>query len=115
MIDSVNDGIAGTAAKEIEEECGIKLRPSDLTDLTKLACRQAVEAGNIPCAGVAPSPGGCDEFLRYLYVERLVTKSDLETMKGRLTGLRAEGEYISLRVVPLQDLWKISADNKAMW
>lgn len=115
MIDSVNDGIVGTAAKEVEEECGIKLRPSELIDLTELGCKAALEARNIPCAGVAPSPGGCDEFLRYLYVERLVTKSDLEAMKGRLSGLREEGEYITLRVVPLQDLWRISADNKAMW
>lgn len=43
MIDSVNDGIKGTASKEMEEECGIKLRPSDLVDLTELACQQAVE------------------------------------------------------------------------
>lgn len=115
MIDSENNGIAGTAVKEMEEECGIELRPSDLTDLTELGCKEAFEAGNIPCTGVAPSPGGCDEFLRYMYVERLVTKVDLKTMKGRLSGLREEGEYITLRVVPLQDLWKVSADNKAMW
>jgi ADP-sugar diphosphatase len=115
MIDSVNDGIAGTAAKEMEEECGIKIRPSDLTDLTQLACQEAELAGHLPCSGIAPSPGGCDEFLRYTYVERKVTKEDLDRMRGRLAGLREHGEYITLRVVPLEDMWKISADNKAIW
>lgn len=115
MIDDVNDGIAGIAAKEMEEECGIKLRPSELTDLTELAYRDTVEAGNAPQVGIAPSPGGCDEFIRYMYVERLVTISELEEMKGRLSGLRDEGEYITLCVVPLKEMWRVSADNKAIW
>lgn len=115
MIDDKKDGIAGTAAKEMEEECGIKLRPSDLTDLTELAFQGEVEAGNLPQVGIAPSPGGSDEYLRYMYVERLVTKSELEQMKGRLSGLRDEGEYITLRVIPLKDIWRVSADNKVLW
>jgi len=115
MVDDEKDGIAGTAAKELEEECGIRLRASDLTDLTELAFQGEVEGGNLPQVAIAPSPGGSDEFLRYMYVERLVTRSELEDMKGRLSGLRDEGEYITLRVVPLKDIWRVSADNKAMW
>jgi ADP-sugar diphosphatase len=107
MIDDENDGIAGTAAREMEEECGIKLRPSELTNLTELAGMQG--------AGIAPSPGGCDEHIGYLYAERSVSKSELDEMKGKLSGLRDEGECITLRVVPLKDLWRISEDNKAIW
>ena len=115
MIDSENDGVAGTAAREMEEECGIKLRPSDLTDLTELGLSEAVESGTIPFAAVAPSPGGCDEFIRYMYTERIVTKASLDKMRERLMGLREEGEYITLRVVDQREMWKVSADNKAMW
>jgi ADP-sugar diphosphatase len=115
MIDSVNDGIKGTASKEMEEECGIKLRPSDLIDLTELACQEAIEAGHLPCAGIPPSPGGSDEFIQYTYVERIVSKADLYRMRGRLAGLREHGEYITLRVVPMEDMWKISGDSKAIW
>ena len=107
MIDNENDGIAGTAAREMEEECGIKLRPSELTDLTELAGM----CGN----GIAPSPGGCDEYIGYLYTERSVSMAELEEMKDRLSGLRDEGEYITLRVVALDDIWRISGDNKAIW
>lgn len=105
MIDSENDGIAGTAAREMEEECGIKLRPSELTDLTELA----------GISGIAPSPGGCDEHIGYLYAERSVSKAELHEMKDRLSGLRDQGEYITLRVVALKDIWRISGDNKAIW
>ena len=107
MIDNENDGIAGTAAREIEEECGIKLRPSELTDLTELA--------GLSGDGIAPSPGGCDEHIGYLYAERSVSTAELDEMKDRLSGLRDEGEYITLRVVALRDLWRVSADNKALW
>jgi len=106
MIDNESDGLAGTAAREMEEECGLRLRASELTDLTGLAGMMN---------GIAPSPGGCDEYLGYLYAERSVSKTELDNMKDRLTGLRDEGEYITLRVVPLKDIWRISADNKAMW
>lgn len=114
MIDSINDGIAGTAAKELEEECGIKLKASELTDLTALACQEAIQGSNLPCAGISPSPGGCDEFVRYMYVERQVSAADLEQMKGKLTGLNDHGEYITLRIVPMENMWKVSCDNKVI-
>ena len=115
MIDSVNDGIKGTAAKEMEEECGLKIRPSDLIDLTELGCQEAVKSGHLPCAGIAPSPGGSDEFIRYTYVERVISKAGLERMKGRLAGLRDHGEFITLKVVAMHEMWKISGDSKVLW
>eukprot|EP00934_Nitzschia_sp_Nitz4_P001405 Nitzschia sp. Nitz4//scaffold12_size214221//78391//81058//NITZ4_001496-RA/size214221-augustus-gene-0.6-mRNA-1//1//CDS//3329535008//1405//frame0 len=114
MIDSVNDGVSGTAAKEMEEECGIKLRPSELVDLTELACQDAVKSGHLPCSAVPPSPGGSDEFLRYMYYEVQVSDEELKSMQGRLTGLQDEGEVIILKVVPMDSLWRLSGDNKAI-
>jgi hypothetical protein len=114
----IQNGICPPTAYNIpndNKECGIKLRPSDMIDLTNLTCQEAMKAGHLPCAGIAPSPGGCDEFLRYLYVERKVDSKELEKMRGRMTGLRDHGEYITLRIVPMEDVWKISGDNKAIW
>jgi ADP-sugar diphosphatase len=115
MIDDVNDGIAGVAAKEMDEECGIKIRPSEMIDLSKLAFADQVRAKNLPCAGIPPSPGGCDEYIRYMYYEKKVSMADLDQMRGRLSGLRDEGEYITLRVVSINDMWRISADSKVIW
>jgi diketogulonate reductase-like aldo/keto reductase len=114
MMDDEKETVAGIAVKEMEEECGIVVRPSDLTDLTELACQEALQSGSIPMAGIPPSPGGCDEFVRCMYLEKKVTVTELEEMRGRLQGLREHGEYITLKVVPMEDVWKISGDAKAM-
>lgn len=114
MLDG-DGGVAGIAAQEMEEECGIVVRETELVDLTQLACQEAVDGGYIPFAGVCPSPGGCDEFIRMMYLEKTVTRAELEAMKGRLSGLRSHGEIITLQVVLFEDVWKVSADAKAMW
>jgi len=114
MMDDEKETITGIAVREMEEECGIKVHPSDLVDLTELACCEALEMNYIPMAGIAPSPGGCDEFCRFLYLEKRVTVSELEQMRCRLSGLREHGEYITLTVVPMDAVWKISCDMKAM-
>lgn len=110
------ENVVGTAAMELQEECGIDLTEAshDLVDLTSMACQSAVELGRLPEAAIAPSPGGCDESVRFLYLERRVTREELESMRNRLTGLREHGEVITLRVVPMGDIWKVSGDAKAM-
>lgn len=89
-------------------------KPSHLVDLTELAFDDAFKAGRIPMMAVAPSPGGCDEFCRLMYLEKKATKQELEDMKGRLSGLREHGEFITLSVVPMDQVWRVSADAKAM-
>lgn len=112
MLDG-SGNVAGVAIQELQEECGIQVRAKDLVDLTALACNDAVGT-SLPIAAVPPSPGGCDEFIRYMYMEKRVTRQELADLQGRLTGLREHGEYISLRVVPLADVWRVSGDAKAM-
>ena len=114
MLDSDAHSVSGIAVQEMEEECGITVCDTDFVDLTELACQEAVALGNLPMAALSPSGGGCDEMLRYLYLEKKVTAAELEEMRGRLHGLREHGEYITLEVVPMEDVWKISGDSKAM-
>jgi ADP-sugar diphosphatase len=113
MIDPGTGTVAGVAAKEMKEECGITVKESDLIDLTKLAHADA-EDKTVPI-GIAPSPGGCDEYIRIMYMERTVHQSELDAMNNRLAGLREEGEAITLRVVPYDNMWKLTPDAKAMW
>ena len=125
MLDDASHSITGMAVKEMQEECGISIDPHELIDLTQLAFATNNQTTTTTTssssndgwgvAGLAPSPGGCDEHCRYFYLEKQVTPAQLEEMKGRLAGLREEhGEYITLRVVPWGDLWKVSADCKVM-
>lgn len=105
------DAIKGTAVQEIQEECGIEIRASELVDLTALAYQDTVAT---QINGITLSPGGCDESIRLMYLEKKATKNEVEELQGRLTGLREEGEYIALRLVPLDTAWRTSGDAKAL-
>lgn len=95
---------AGVAAKELEEELGLKISSSELTDLSQLAGHSR---------GFFPSPGGCEETIRLFAFRKAVTKEELTSMNGRCTGLIDEGEQITLKIVPLDELWKIN-DGKTI-
>lgn len=59
-----------------------------------------------------PSPGGCDEFIPIFLWQKRIKRIELEQFEGKLTGLRDEGEKITLRVVALRDLWKVGARDR---
>jgi len=60
------------------------------------------------------SAGGCDEFLRLFVFREIVTQQYLDSLKGKLTGNREEGELITLKIVPLSCLWREAPDAKAL-
>lgn len=120
------DNFAGVAAREIQEELGLVIKQEELTSLTdKVAeIRRAREQHDrkttsmdndsavspsqdketLPFA-MYPSAGGCDEYIKILFHERRVPRNTLKEWEGKYGGLRDEGELISLKVVPLEDLW----------
>lgn len=103
----------GAAAKEIEEELGIVITENELTCLSDLVASKETDEG-LPAA-MFPSAGGCDEHVTIYSCERRVSREELETFKGKATGLRSDGEKITLKVVPMTDLWKEGArDAKAL-
>ena len=107
MMDDDDSTIMGTAVQELQEECGIHVNgdEQELVDLTAMCGSRD---------GLALSPGGCDERCRFLYLEKTVTAEELEAMRNKLTGLREHGEVITLRIVPMAELWSTSMDAKAM-
>ncbi|KAL2274985.1 hypothetical protein FJTKL_02591 [Diaporthe vaccinii] len=130
MLDG-DSNFAGVAAKEIEEELGMVIKQTELTCLTDKVgeirrARKATKgpgsdsttesagAENIPFA-MYPSAGGCDEYIKIFSHERRVPRSTLHEWEGKYGGLRDEGEMITLKVVPLADLWLEGAmDSKAL-
>lgn len=114
MIDSDTEAVKGVVIQELQEECGITVKKSDLTDLTKLAYEDASREGLMPSARMMPSPGGCDEMIGLYCVEKYVTIEELTAMQGRLAGNREEGELIQLQVVPYDDAWKYCGDSKLL-
>lgn len=98
---------AGGAAKEIQEETGLSVQQDELTDLTSLALHSTEESpGENLQKAVYPSPGGSDEFIPLFLCQKRLPRKEIEELQGKLTGLRDHGEKITLKVVPLENLWK---------
>lgn len=55
-----------------------------------------------------------DEFLRLFVCIKEMEKEEINKMEGKLTGLRDQGESITLKLVPFKDAWKSSPDAKLL-
>ncbi|KAF4592134.1 NUDIX family hydrolase [Ophiocordyceps camponoti-floridani] len=113
MVDDAGS-FKGAAAKEMEEELGITI-----TDDHQMTCLSELAVAGDNDEGLAtamfPSAGGCDEHVTLYSHERRVPRDQLRDWTGRLTGLRSEGEKITLKLVPMRDLWREGArDAKAL-
>ena len=108
---------AGGAAKEIKEEVGLEIPEDELVDMTKLALENssASQSEEELQSAVYPSPGGSDEYIPLFLWEKAMDRKNIEELKGKLTGLREDGEKITLKIVKLEDLWKEGArDGKTI-
>ncbi|KAL3471382.1 hypothetical protein BJX99DRAFT_250479 [Aspergillus californicus] len=107
MLDD-SGAFAGKAAEEIQEETGLVVSQNELLDMTSLALQSVDEQtdGETLQKAVYPSPGGSDEFIPLFLCQKQMARKDIEALQGKLTGLRQHGENITLKVVPLKDLWK---------
>ncbi len=106
MLDGSGDFV-GAAAREIEEEVGMKISSEKLVDLTEWAF-----SGMWP--GAFPSAGACDEFIRLFLFEGEISREKLDELNGRLAGLAEQHEYITVSVIPLEELPRSTPDMKAL-
>jgi len=130
------DTFKGSAASEIEEEAHLKVKESELINLSELALESDdddsssdedtdsesesessaasnPEASIIP--GIYPSPGACDEYIPLFLCQKRLTRKHMAWIAGKATGLRDEGEVITLKLVPLATAWKhVAGDAKAL-
>jgi 8-oxo-dGTP pyrophosphatase MutT (NUDIX family) len=129
MVDD-EGSFAGAAAKEMQEELGLTIKEEELTNLTELAFgpESASESASASDAddphaalhesqasAIYPSPGGSDEFVPLFLYEQKVPRETLQEWTGKLTGLREQGEKITLRLCKLEELWRVGGrDAKAL-
>lgn len=116
MLDDSGD-LGGKASNEIKEEVGMTINKSELFNMSEAAvngiyqrpvqifdadehCREIVRDS------MYPSPGGCDEFLPLMLLQKRLRRDEITSLQSRNTGLRDEGEVITLKIVPFQDLWR---------
>jgi len=126
-----DDTFSGTAAKEISEETGLQVSESELINMSELATANATTPPRLTSQqhnsqhgervveklqkAMYPSPGACDEFIPLFLYQKRVPRSQLDEWRGKLTGLREEGEKITIKLAKLEDLWKEGGqDAKAL-
>lgn len=97
------------AAKEIKEETGLVIPQHELKDLTLLALKSATATEEHLQAAMYPSPGGSDEYIPLFLWEKVLPKKRIDSMRGKLTGLRAQGEKITVKLVNYEELWREGA------
>ncbi|KAG0460354.1 hypothetical protein HPP92_020242 [Vanilla planifolia] len=107
MVDDEGGDLVGTAVREVEEEIGISLNVRDMVNLT------AFLDSATDCR-VFPSPGGCDEELNLFLYRAHVNEEIIRSLQGKEMGLRDHGELIKVHVVPYDELWRMTADAKAL-
>ncbi|KAK0513378.1 hypothetical protein JMJ35_004364 [Cladonia borealis] len=99
---------SGGAAKEIEEETGLKIPAEKLINMTELALPKSSSDDEEQLQqGVYPSAGGCDEFVPLFLWQNRIPREQMKEWQGKLTGLRDHGEKITLMLCPLGKLWRV--------
>jgi ADP-sugar diphosphatase len=106
------------ARGELEEEVGLVVKDEDLFDMTAKALEGESTDGAPKEAiqnAMYPSPGGCDEAVSLMLCQKRLTREKMEELNGKATGLRHEGEVITLELIPLERLYRRGArDAKAL-
>jgi ADP-sugar diphosphatase len=105
----------GAAASEIAEEAHLTIAEDELINMSELALSDQSSGEETLEEAMYPSVGACDEFIPLMLCQKKITTRHMEWLKGRATGLRDEGENITLRLVPLEKAWRAgSRDAKTL-
>ncbi|KAF2819382.1 hypothetical protein CC86DRAFT_472187 [Ophiobolus disseminans] len=106
----------GAAAAELKEEAGLEVKEDDLINMCELASDSSDESSSETIeTAMYPSVGACDEFIPLFLCQKRLTRRHMQWLKGKATGLRNEGEKITLKLVPLSRAWREGArDAKAL-
>jgi ADP-sugar diphosphatase len=89
---------AGNAAQEILEDTGLKLPKGELINLSKLGLEDAETQETLNDA-LYPSHFGSDEYIPIFLGENKLDRQEIKDLRGKLTGVRKQGEIITLQVV----------------
>lgn len=110
-VDEEEERLLGFEIQEIEEAFGLELNLLDMTNLSKEAYGHTVIHNDM---GMCPSPGQSGEHVKIMYLKKEISRDHLLMMRAKFSKQREEGALVSLRVIPLHEMWKVSIDMKVM-
>lgn len=103
MIDT-SDSFAGVAAREIEEEIGIRLRTSELINMTQAAMMTGTSQDKILMDAIYLSPSSSDEFISIFYWDKVVGRLEMEMLRDKLKANAPQVEYLRVVLEPYEVL-----------
>ncbi|KAJ4325386.1 hypothetical protein N0V94_000728 [Neodidymelliopsis sp. IMI 364377] len=119
--------LKGAAANEIEEEAKLTVKENDLLNMSELAVKDIPlspwtnEANGTTRSSESiensmyPSVGACDEYIPIFLCQKKLSRLHMDWLRGKATGLRDEGENITLKLVPMDKVWREAGrDAKAL-
>ena len=110
-IDYEDERLFGFEIAQIEEAFGLEINMNMLTNLSEAAYEYNHLNNEL---GMCPSPSVSGEHVKIMHLRKEISKDHLLMMRSKFSQQREEGALISLRVVPIQEMWKVSADMKIM-
>jgi hypothetical protein len=110
-VDEDDERLLGFEIEEVEEAFGLELNMFDMVNLSKEAYGHTAVHNDM---GMCPSPGLSGEHVKIMYLRKEISKDHLLMMRKKFSKQREDGALVSLRVIPLRDLWKVSVDMKVM-
>ncbi|MCR4341259.1 MAG: hypothetical protein NUW01_15385, partial [Gemmatimonadaceae bacterium] len=99
--------VVGKALEEIQQELELTIKREDLVDLNAATGIGAEH-------GIPPSPGGCDEHVRFFMVRQSMSRAELNALQGRLTGVLEEGERITVEIAKMENVASLAPDGKTL-
>ncbi|CAI6337270.1 unnamed protein product [Periconia digitata] len=129
MLDGSHN-LGGKAAQEIREETGLVIQESEMIDMSALATSKVTldpssssySPGKLSSTlhediqnAMYPSVGACDESISLFLCQKRMARAKLDELRNKQTGLREEGETITVKVIPFSELWREGGrDGKAL-
>ncbi|KAJ9065978.1 hypothetical protein DSO57_1014222 [Entomophthora muscae] len=104
----------GKAAQELYEETGLKINKDELINLMQGKRDSLSRDQCSPENGVLTSPGFTDERLHLFHCRKKLPSHKIQELQGKLTGERESGELISLKLIPLEDIYTATSDIKVL-
>lgn len=109
--DESQEKLIGGDIEMIEEACHISIYTSSLINLSE----NVNDKNNLQNRlGMCSAPGQSAEHVNLMVLRKDITKDELLCMRTQFSSQREAGEMVTLRMIPLLDLWKVTSDMKVM-
>jgi len=111
--DDISSTYMGEAIRPMRSLCDIEVDEHELVNLAEETYNEKSGLSNV--MGMTPDPTASSESFKFLYLSKRVTKKKLQQIRKNVSEARDEGTgSIALRVIPTNDIWKVSTDMKVM-